>query len=48
VGLKGQKGLHYFYIKGFIIKAGVLYLKGVLINRRQVANYLFSKEKGVC
>jgi len=34
VGLEGQKGLYYFYIKGFIIKAGVLYLKGVFINRR--------------
>jgi len=48
VDLEGQKGLCRFYIKGFIIKAGVLYFKGVLINRRQVVNYLFSREEGVC
>ena len=48
MGLENQEGLYYFYIKGFIVKAGVLYLIGVLINRRQVVNYLFSREEGVC
>jgi len=48
MGLEGRKGLRCFYVKGFIIKAGVPYLKGVLINGRQVVNYLFSKEEGVC
>ena len=47
-GLENQEGFHCFYYQAFIIKIGILYLKGILINGRQVINYLFFKEEEVC
>ena len=47
MGIESWEGLYCLYIQGFIVKIGVLYLKGVLKNKRQIINYFFFKDEGV-